>query len=167
MPELHTEHHAALATLLETIRPASLLLIDPNPEPLSAACRQALPADCRIEHLPQATPERLAQLGQFDLGVVANTLEHLEPRQAGILLSRLRDVHTRRFVALLPLGEDWPGLISHWQVADLLGYGMSLLARYRSDGRPLGLFHYAIVSYKTTPDWFNSKYWAHPERWKP
>jgi hypothetical protein len=33
------------------------------------------------------------------------------------------------------------------------------------DGYLLYLFD--LHTYKPAPDWLNSKYWAHPERWKP
>ncbi|MDO9219487.1 MAG: DUF6231 family protein [Thiobacillus sp.] len=29
------------------------------------------------------------------------------------------------------------------------------------------IFHYDLDSYKTVPDWLNTRFWAHPERWKP
>jgi len=33
-------------------------------------------------------------------------------------------------------------------------------------GLPLSLFRYSLRDYKQVPGWLNSKYWAHPERWK-
>lgn len=163
---MHTVHFGELQTLLETVRPASILLLDPNPDGLPASYRAAQP-DCRVEHLTGDVLAQLDGLGQFDLGIVANTLEHLERKAAGQVLARLRDVHTRRFVALVPIGADWPAQTSIWQPADLLGYGLSVMARYRSEGKSLYLCHYTIDTYKATPEWFNSHHWAHPERWKP
>jgi hypothetical protein len=26
---------------------------------------------------------------------------------------------------------------------------------------------YDLATYKSTPDWLNARYWAHPERWEP
>lgn len=161
---MHTAHHADLKTLMEVARPASVLLLDPNPEGLPA---EALPPACQVIRLEGNSPAQLLELGRFDLGVVANTLEYLDRKTAGILVARLRDIHTRRFVVLAPIGQGWEGQASYWETTDFLGYGMTLLARYQVDGKPLHLYHYAIESYKTTPEWFNSKYWAHPERWKP
>lgn len=159
---MFTTHRADLTILLDVVRPASLLLIDPaaiEPPPVGA--------DCRVTHLRAVDPVQLAALDRHDLGVVANTLERLDRKTGGLLLGRLRDLLTRRFVVLVPLGAGWEGLESRWEMADLLGYGMSLMVRYQENGWPLGLFHYAIESYKTTPEWFNSRHWAHPERWKP
>jgi hypothetical protein len=161
---MHDIHHADLKTLLEVARPASVLLIDPHPQGLPA---DAMPPACQVTRLEGDRLSLLQQLGCFDLGVVANTLEYLDRKTAGILLARLRDLHTRRFVALAPLGRLWEGHASYWETTDFLGYGMTLMSGYQVDGKPLHLYHYAIQSYKTTPEWFNSKYWAHPERWKP
>jgi hypothetical protein len=145
-------------------RPVSLLLIDPDPTLLTQANssrqRQLVYSDGDIV-------EQLRSLERFDLGIVANTLEHLDHKTAGRVLALLRDLHTSRFVALLPMGNAWENQQSYWEMTDLLGYGMTLMARYQLAGKPLHLYHYAIESYKTRPDWFNSQHWAHPERWKP
>ncbi len=161
---MHTAHHADLQTLLEVARPTSILVIDPDPHGLPA---QHLSSGCRMTRLEGDLLEQLPTIGRFDLGVVAHTLEHLDRKTAGILLAGLRDIHTRRFVVLAPIGKTWEGLQSYWETVDFLGYGMTLMARYRVDGKPLHLYHYAIQSYKVTPEWFNSKHWAHPERWQP
>ncbi len=157
-------HHKDLITLLEVARPASILLVDPNPEGLPV---QAIPPNSQVTHLTGDLLKQLRTLERFDLGIVANTLEYRDRKTAGILLARLRDLHTRRFVALVPIGPGWEEHTSHWEIADFFGYGMTLMAQYQIDGKPLHLYHYAIESYKTTPEWFNSRYWAHPERWKP
>jgi len=161
---MHAAHHADLKILLEVARPASILLLDPNPAGLPA---EALSPACQVTRLEGDIPAQLPELGRFDLGVVANTLEYMHRKTAGILVARLRDIHTRRFVVLAPIGRVWEGQESYWETTDFLGYGMTLMAHYQVDGKPLHLYHYAIESYKTTPEWFNSKYWAHPERWKP
>jgi len=161
---MHCVHHKDLTTLLEVTQPHSVLLIDPDPALLP---QQSVPAGCQITRLSDDILATLPELGCFDLGVIANTLEHLERREAGELLARLRDVHTRRFIVLVPLGTEWANHRSYWQTADLLGYGMTIMARYQEADKPLHLYHYAIESYKTTPDWFNNQHWAHPERWRP
>ncbi|MDQ2695598.1 MAG: DUF6231 family protein [Pseudomonadota bacterium] len=164
---MHTVHHDDLRTLLDACRPASVLLLDAGPGGLPGDWSAAHP-DCRVTHLDAGNlPARLESLERFDLGVVANTLEHLDRRAAGRVLARLRDLQTRRFVALLPIGPAWQGQRSHWEIADLLAYGMTLLRRYRTDAGPLILFHYAIETYKSTPEWFNARHWAHPQNWRP
>lgn len=161
---MYSVHHPDLHTLLEVIRPSSILLIDPSLGDLSAT---AVLSSCQITRPGPDILRQLPSLGRFDLGVVANTLEHLDRTTAARVLAMLRDLHTRRFIALVPLGSDWKDHRSHWQTVDLLGYGMTLMARYQVDGKPVHLYHYAIESYKTSPEWFNSKHWAHPERWQP
>lgn len=47
---------------------------------------------------------------------------------------------------------------------DFLAFGMQRLAE-ADDGQLLYLFD--LHTYKPAPDWLNSKYWAHPELWKP
>jgi hypothetical protein len=163
---MHSVFLPDLKILLETTRPTSLLLIDPDPGALPAEALVLCP-NCQITTLQDDVLTRLQKLGCFDLAIVANTVEHLDLKTAGILLARLRDLQTRRFVVLVPIGIGWEQHRSHWENTDLLSYGMTLMKRYRVDGKPLHLYHYAIASYKFTPDWFNSKHWAHPERWKP
>jgi hypothetical protein len=161
---MHTTHHKDLKVLMEITRPDSILLIDPNPEGLPP---NILPANCRVKQLKDDIITQLQTLGLFDLGIVANTLEHLDRKSAGILLARLRDLNTRRFVVLAPVGKGWENQRTHWERNDFIGYGMTLMAHYRLDNKSLHLYHYAIESYKTIPEWFNSKHWAHPELWRP
>jgi len=163
---MHSAYHLDLKTLMETTRPASLLLIDPNPDGLPADLLAACP-NCQVTRLQGDILAQLQSLGHFDLGIVDNTLEQLYHKTAGRVLARLRDLHTHRFIALVPVGRAWKNQRSHWETTDMLGYGMTLMARYQRDDKPLHLYHYAIATYKSTPDWFNSNHWAHPERWKP
>ncbi|MEZ5584321.1 MAG: DUF6231 family protein [Candidatus Competibacteraceae bacterium] len=130
---MHRVHHKDLATLLEVVRPRSVLLLDPDPEPLP---QNSVPAGCQITCLSADVPAALPQLGRFDLGIIASTLEHLEYKEAGLILARLRDLRTRRFVVLVPLGNDWSHQRSHWQTADLLAYSMTVMARYREADKP-------------------------------
>lgn len=163
---MHTAHHDDLGHLLEITRPNSILLIDPNPGALPPALLNHLP-ECQVTHLPVEHLSELQHLQRHDLGILANTLEQLDRNMAGMLLARMRDCNSRRFVALVPMGDRWHNQISYWDLGDLLGYGLSVMARYQVDGKPLYLCQYAIETYKTTPDWLNSKFWANPERWSP
>ena len=160
---MHSVHHNDLKILLKTTQPASLLLSDPNPLPgdVLAAC-----PNCQVTRVEGDILAQLDTLGRFDLGIIANSLEHVDRKTAGRILARLRDVHTRRLVVLVPIGNTWENQCNHWEAIELLGYGMSLMARYQVDDKALHLYHYAIETYKLTPDWLNSKHWAHPEHWK-
>jgi hypothetical protein len=164
---MYTVHHKDLKVLLETVNPASVLLVDPNPNGLPEEILTSVPT-CRVTHLTDDIVPQLQAQERHELGIVANTLEHMDRKTAGAVLARLRDLDTRRFVALAPIGKDLDeNQVSSWEAADFLAYGMTLMARYQTDGKILHLYHYAIESYKTTPEWFNSKNWAHPDRWKP
>ena len=35
------------------------------------------------------------------------------------------------------------------------------------DAEQIALYPFDLATYKQVPDWFNARYWAHPERWKP
>lgn len=162
---MFTDHHPILQQLLATLHPHELLVIDPSTEPLPALTPSRQGG--RVTYLSIADDDAPTPDARFDFAIVANSLEHLDKQAAGRLIARLRDLHTQRFVVLVPLGEEWGGHASHWTENDLLAYGMTLMARFEQHGRPLALFHYNLADYKTTPDWLNSRYWAHPERWQP
>ncbi len=162
--------HTDLNILIKTLRPRSLLVIDPSQTvslPAEAGpSRFIVSSHARIlDDLQQPTLQFPA-----DLGIVTHTLEFLDRKTAHLLLGRLRDWYTRRFVVVVPIGE-WPPhhheWLTQWQPADLLGFGMTLMNRYHHDLYTLHLYHYALATYKTTPEWFNSHHWAHPEHWKP
>lgn len=143
-----------LAWLHQT-EPKRLLLICPADSSLYGAVTRVR-EDTRHLEPERAAPEALEGT-VYDLAVVAHTLEHLPRKEAGMLLSRLRDLHSKRFLALVRLGGK-----GDWSNTDLIAYGMK-----RCGGFPDGyaLYRFNIYDYKDTPDWLNAKYWAHPERW--
>jgi hypothetical protein len=104
-------------------------------------------------------------LGIFDLVFIRGILEHLTKSEANILIGRLRDLHTQRLYALVPVGNTWPDHKSHWEQNDLIALGMERMNVYAEGGQPLHLYRFDLRTYKTTPEWFNSRYWAHPELW--
>lgn len=139
---------------LHQAAPDRLLLVCPPDSALRRAVDQAHGA---AEHLaPDAATPAALDGHAYDLAVVAGTLECLTSADAGKLLSRLRDLHTKRFLALVRLT---PG---GWSNTDLIAYGMKRCGRFE-DG--YALYRFNIYDYKDTPDWLNARYWAHPERW--
>jgi hypothetical protein len=102
---------------------------------------------------------------RFDLAFVANTLERLDAREAGIVIARLRDLHARRLLVLVPIGDRWRDARSRWEPGDLLGYGMRRLAAYRTLSGPVHLYRFDLADYKPTPEWLNPENWANPEMW--
>lgn len=156
---------ADLNTLLDKHKPGSMLAVGtPAAECLAdyAARHEGTTLDqlSGSEVLPA-----LKGRGRYAFCLVADTLEHMDKETAGQLIARLRDLHAERLYVVVPMGDAWPGHASHWELSDLIGYGMMLAASYDQDGKRLQLFEFDIHTYKDTPDWLNAKYWAHPERW--
>jgi Family of unknown function (DUF6231) len=159
------DYREYLRRLTEGFRPASILALGPDGEEVFGAYCASHP-ECRLALLArEQVLDGLAAMGRFDLGFVSGVLEHLDREAAGTVLARLRDVHTQRFFALLPMGGGWPQQRSRWEPGDLLGYGMRLVGRYVREDKPVHLYGFDLHDYKTTPDWLNSRYWAHPELW--
>ena len=92
-------------------------------------------------------------------------LEHLTKREAGMLLASLRDVHAVQLFALVSIGKAWLNHQSFWENNDLIGFGMERVNVYAKNGLPLALLKFDLRTYKSTPEWLNSKYWARPELW--
>jgi hypothetical protein len=102
---------------------------------------------------------------RYDICIVANTLERMDKASAGQLIARLRDLLTQRLFIVVPTGDGWPDLESNWEMADLIGFGMHLVADYELEGRHMQMYKFDLADYKQTPDWLNARHWAHPERW--
>ncbi len=121
--------------------------------------------DSTLQQLTAGDAARqLENAGVFDLIVVRDTLEQMAKADALHLLARLRDRHGGHLALLLPLGGR-PGHASHWNSNELLAMGLLQLGTYDDTDGEYGLFSFDIERYKSTPDWLNSRYWAHPERW--
>jgi hypothetical protein len=106
---------------------------------------------------------RVDQSAMVDLALVSGVLEHMDKRQAGTLVARLRDLRARRVLVVVPMGPHWPGHRSHWEAADLLAWGMVRIGRFGSAGQALHLYTFDLHDYKPTPDWLNAGHWANPE----
>lgn len=154
---MDAQYKADMVQLLEQMQPRSVLC-------LGAPCPPA------VHDYISAAPGRLAQhlaeapttLGRFDLVIVADLLERLSKNRGAQLLARLRDVHGGRFLlqlAAMPHAEH----ASQWDGNELLALGLVRVKSYPEAG--LHLYRYDLDDYKTTPDWFNPRFWAHPERW--
>ncbi len=104
----------------------------------------------------------LAGLPRQSLAVLVDPLAALPRREAEALLAALRDLHAEALLLLTPLQA---GAEAGWKVADLLALGLRQVATTRHGGRDWWLCHFNLYDYKVTPDWFNPRFWAHPERW--
>ncbi len=45
----------------------------------------------------------------------------------------------------------------------MIGHGFSRVSEWKRQDPQSELYRFDIADYKTTPDWLNSRYWAHPE----
>lgn len=143
-----------MAAILAAVRPESLLGLGEGAARAFAPYRDERPeaAVCLLRDDYAGGLDRLAR--RFELACAAGVLECLPKREAVALLARLRDQIARRLYVLVPLNSDWPQ-------TELLALGLSRVQAYRN----YALYRFDLYDYKTTPDWFNPKYWAHPERW--
>lgn len=150
-----------LQGLLDAHRPRSVLVIGPlEVEDLDD------PSPRRITRMGQdELPKHLDGLGRYDLGIVVGTIEHMTRADAGRLIARLRDLHTRCFYVLVPTGPQWTSLTSTWEPGDMIAFGMTPAGHYEQDGKPLRLYKFDISDYKKTPDWLNPTHWANPRLW--
>lgn len=156
---MEPDYTADVRRLVEQLAPATSLCVGPD-------CETVFGRRPGLVKLAAGTGllERLAPLPRFDFAFLSRTIEYLERREAMALLAHLRDCLGGRFSVLVPVGE-WPGHVSHWQDQELLALGLVRKAIYPRDHGELRLYAYDIAEYKTTPEWFNADYWAHPERW--
>jgi hypothetical protein len=152
-----------LKSIIQQFQPKQILSIGPAGQELFAdylkSCKQ-----CALrEYSASPTLDVLDEYGRFDLVFVSHVLEKMPKTEAEQLIARLRDLHCDRLIIVIPIGTDWPNHMSHWQQADLLGLGFSLLAEFHSNDHLVHIYAFDIASYKTTPEWLSSKYWANPE----
>lgn len=154
---MDAQYKAELKQLLGQLQPQNVLCL-------------GAPCDNAVRDYIAAAPGRLIEhyaeppetLGRFDLVIVAELLERLDKAHGTQLLARLRDLHGGRFLLIVPPGSQ-PGQLSHWNSNELLALGLVLAGHYSDDEHHL--YRFDLDDYKTTPDWLNPRFWAHPERW--
>jgi hypothetical protein len=158
-------YSADIAMALSDAAPRTLLAIGRHADGVFANYVRETPGSV-LTHLAEG--DWLAQaesMGRFDFVFISGVLEYLPKRSAVMLLARLRDVHAKQLYALAPIGKAWLKHSSFWEYNDLLGLGMERVNVYAQNGLPLALLKFDLRTYKTTPEWLNSKYWARPELW--
>ena len=95
---------------------------------------------------------------RYDLAVVllnTESLQTLNSSEKTQILVKLRDLLAKRIV-VLTVAQDAPLLRS---------LGFTQLIEHEAEDSNLTLWQFNILTYKHVPDWFNSKFWANPERW--
>lgn len=148
---------------LEEIHAQTVLVVGQGADCVASACRAAH-SDCAVAI---GMPAEVYAAGRYDIAILIGCIEHLEKTAALALIARLRDVQAASLLVAAPIGLSWPGHASYWDEQEFLGLGMQVYARLACDAGALLLYRYDIRDYKQVPDWLNSKYWAHPERWEP
>ncbi len=142
----------ALALVAE-LKPHSLIAVGDAAEALARTYQQQ--AQCDVVTLPPGSTA-LPSSARYDLALLLGRWDRAGRVDAATLLSRLRDVHARRLLA--SLASD-----SVFQHGDLIGHGLTSLGHFNGPEGDVELFEFDIATYKTTPDWLNSKNWANPQ----
>lgn len=160
-----SEYRDDINALLDHLRPRSLLLIGPGGRAIVGGYLAGCPG-CRVEALAlDDLPDALGAVGRFEFALVSGLLESLDKASAARVLGRLRDLHAERLLLLVAMDPEGEGLgvSGDWAIGDLLGYGLYRAGRYEANGQALHVYTFDLYDYKPTPDWLNSRYWAHPE----
>jgi hypothetical protein len=97
---------------------------------------------------------------RYALAVVVGVLEHLPRAQGAQLIATLRDLWAPRLLVATPTGAP-----RGWCLGDMLAHGLEHRGEALGPDGPLVLYGFDIDRYKRTPDWLNSRHWAHPELW--
>lgn len=153
---------AALQAILLRHRPGSVLVIGArHAEQLKSAVERCVGHIANCVGTEQAAAAA-SELGRYDLAVIVDLEATARPTLAH-LIARLRDINARRLLLLAEVGTVAGEYAKGWSRADLVGLGLEWLSACRYDGRTVDLYHFDIDTYKTTPDWLNSRYWANPD----
>ncbi len=149
-----------VAALLKGVSAESPLLISTDSDLLSSLARaSALPSMCI--HSVDEWNAGVKEADRFGCVLLIGLLEHL-PKQDGLqILAALRDVHAREILVVLPI--DTGDTLSQWQETDLLAMGMKQQGQFEEDGLCHAIYSFSLKTYKPTPDWLNSRFWANPE----
>jgi len=150
-------------SLFKQLHPESILFIGRDGNELFDEYTSAV-SNCRFDIVDKIdNVDALNMHLRYDLVFVMRAVEYMAKDQAIALISRLRDVIGRRLIVVVPIGMVDSEQKSNWQVQDLIALGMVSIGEGQVAGHRIEVFGFDIMTYKTTPDWLNSRYWAHPE----
>jgi hypothetical protein len=142
--------------------PRRTLWIGPA-DPKIFPCLRSLPSDALVRLDASTAAVQLPLQGRYECAVAVELLEHLDKTEGQHLIARLRDLHAPWLLLLLTHEGSSSAFSRRWTSEDLLALGMQRIAAQRHNQLFQELYEFRITSYKATPDWLNSKYWAHPE----
>lgn len=162
LPDLDTQLQQDLTEWVQQIAPTTVLAIGRRAGEL---LRRVLPDGAHLDAIESGDAFTATRsLGAFELVLVTDTVEHMDKPVAEQLLGSLRDLHAHHLFLLVPIGQAEADQRSLWMPGDLLALGMTRVGQYSCGAAQFQLYHFALETYKQVPDWLNSKYWAHPER---
>lgn len=152
-----------LAVVLRQLQPQQTLMAVPDSATVQSSLADELLDDGTEFIDPAALATAIGQLPRYDVVALIGVIEQMDKQSGEKLLGSLRDLHARHLFVLVPIGQQWPGQTSHWRQSDLLALGLSVYKTYQAQNGMLQWYRFELESYKSTPDWLNSKYWANPE----
>lgn len=144
-----TASEALLEKIRETLPDQDILLIADRPPP-SMPERVAATLSS-AEALAAARPESRRTCGLI-------LTPWVEENQLDAVIAHLRDFLSLELYVLHP-GDPVE------QTRRMGALGLRCLEILDVDGQPWGLNHFSLKTYKKTPNWLNSRFWANPQLW--
>lgn len=148
---------------LREINAKNVLVVGQGADSVAQAYRTLQPG-CAIT-AGRSTDANTAE--RYHAAILIGCIEYMEKGAALALIARMRDQYAASLLVIVPIGPEWKGLVSEWREPEFLGLGMQVYAKVVCEAGIMRCYRYDIHDYKQVPDWLNSKYWAHPERWEP
>ena len=147
----------AIEQWLRARQPASLLVFgEEATEDLTRYAESHV--RCRYVALPlDVDSTAVSQLERVDVAFVSPAIEQMDKPVALRLIAALRD----RLAASLIVAARTSAV--RMTATDFLALGLRRLSTCRHGADEITLHVFEIGDYKDTPDWLNSRHWAHPE----
>jgi hypothetical protein len=154
-----TDSHQALARIVDTCQPGSLLVCGAEADEVGQRWYQHHPSSS-VTTLDAYAPNTAFPLSATqDLALITNTLEKVSHEEGEMLLGHLRNYGTHQIAVVVDSDQGW-------DFRDFIGLGFRRQAAL-GDGKGAArtLYTYNIDNYNKTRAWNNSKNWANPEMW--
>ena len=153
-----TTSHTALARIVDTCQPASLVVCGKVAKDVGQHWYQHYPSSSVIT-LDVDSPNAAFPLSTTqDLALITDTLERVSHEEGEMLLGQLRNYGTHQIAVVI--GAD-----HGWEFRDFIGLGFRRQAILDDKGSALTLYTYNIDNYNHKRAWNNPKNWANPEMW--
>lgn len=145
----------------------ALLVDSVHSSPLTSIVLPALKDTTVIKMTPADYITSTPSSEPYDLGIATFVFKpdedsHKENMEKNwSCIARMRDLECKQLCVIMQSSHESP------QKSNLIAEMTSMGLRYMGNDEAESelYFEFNIHDYKNVPDWFNSKYWAHPERW--